>query len=669
MVQLHLLTNEKDDYNIKFLNEMVNCFNININRSREGHRFTEDLKHFASYMRMIGGRLNYISFRANNFGAVPSLSGIDQFIYKRKSEYIEGELRVKELAKYLSERNLPKYVSLSEDATRINGRVQYDAILNQIVGFKLPLDKNGLPIKGSFKARTVSEIEGYFFNRENGKENHPANYVNVVMAQTLSRNAAPFCLLFFGTDNRFSAMEVGLRWRAIALELNKYGIQVIAIGSDSDTRFNSVMRQILQFDKNLNIPYWFNARFDTDRCYYPVQDMVHIGTKLRNNCLNQRLKFGQHIITFDHLKYLIRNVTKEKHKLTMSMVQPTDRQNFNSVLCISNEKVISLLLKIPNTEGTVMYLRLIDKILRSFLDLTLKPLERIRNIWFALFMLRIWRQNINDTRGKSVDQFISHNCYSCIEINAHALVLIILYLKERKLDHLLCPELFGSQPCEGTFRQVRSFGSTYSTVVNCSLLEIRQRMSKIEYQNQILHVHLKDYNFPRLKIDSSSYFSQINKTGQLASHVIHQLPGKDDILAEIECAQLEAIEYASSLGVSVNGKLTCFIKNKIPAPDFFSLLHQNDAVDSADIDAIENAVRHMDISEENVDILQIYPDINLAPFTQKIDITSLNGHSFYIKIRNRIGQTFLITKHTLVWLLSKGTSKLSSDRIARVMAK
>lgn len=106
---------------------------------------------------------------------------------------------------------------------------------------------------------------------------------------------------------------------------------------------------------------------------------------------------------------------------------------------------------------------------------------------------------------------------------------------------------------------------------------------------------------------------------------------------------------------------------------FFFLPNQSDTVDNArenaDIDIIENAVRHMDISEENSEMLQMYPDINLAPFTQKVNITNLNEHSFYIKIKNRLGQIFLITKHTLVWLLSKGTSKLSSDRMARVMAK
>lgn len=644
-----------------------------MNKQKEAHRYSENVRHFASYMRMVGGRLNYITFHANNLGAVPSISGIDKFIQKQRSEFIEGEIRATALLNYLHERHLPKYVSLSEDATRINGRIQYDAKSNQIVGFKLPLNSNGVPICGSFRARTAAEIESYF-NNANGTENHPANYVNCVMAQPLCRMTAPFCLLFFGSSNKFSALEVNSRWKHIAAELSRHGIQVLSVGSDSDSRFNSAMRQILQFDQNSNvntdIPYWFNASCNDCYICYPVQDMVHIGTKLRNNCLNQRLKFGRHTITFDHLKYLIKHTTKEKHKLSMQMVQPTDRQNFHSVLQICSENVISVLSSVPNSEGTIMYLRMINKILRSYLDLTLNPLARIRAIWFSLFMLRIWRQNIKETNQKSVDQFISHNCYSCVEINAHSLVFIIIYLKERNLDHLFYPDLLGSQACESTFRQVRSFTSTYSTVVNFSLLEIQQRMSKIQYQNEIIYVHLKKYNFPRLSDESSSYFSQINKNGKHASYVTYTLPERDTIYKEIEYARLEAIEYAQSLGVSVEGKLTSFIRNKARTPDH---ILTNQVINNADIDSIdiiESAVQRIDLVDENSDdILRMYPDINLAEYRQKVDIESLNEHSFYIKVRNRIGRMFVVTKHTLVWLLSKTTTKLSSDRIRRVMAK
>lgn len=58
----------------------------------------------------------------------------------------EGELRCKELAKFLDDHNTKKEVWLSEDATAIVPKIKYDATTNQIVGILLPTNENGLPI-------------------------------------------------------------------------------------------------------------------------------------------------------------------------------------------------------------------------------------------------------------------------------------------------------------------------------------------------------------------------------------------------------------------------------------------------------------------------------------------------------------------------------------------
>lgn len=96
-IKLNPISETKDASNIDFLNEMVNCYNNNKNKPTSAYRYSENSKHFASYMRMIGGCLNYETFHANNFGAVPSISARDNFIRKRKSVFIEGAVRVKEL--------------------------------------------------------------------------------------------------------------------------------------------------------------------------------------------------------------------------------------------------------------------------------------------------------------------------------------------------------------------------------------------------------------------------------------------------------------------------------------------------------------------------------------------------------------------------------------------
>lgn len=119
----------------------------------------------------------------------------------------EGEFCFAELKTYLQERSLPMAVWISEDGTRITGRIQYNSRFNQVVGFVLPFDNNGLPIVGTFAATSSGKIREYF---QNGRI---ANYVYVIMAQPLQEGVPAFCLSFFGSDNRFTAIDVIRRWK------------------------------------------------------------------------------------------------------------------------------------------------------------------------------------------------------------------------------------------------------------------------------------------------------------------------------------------------------------------------------------------------------------------------------------------------------------------------
>lgn len=653
----------------RILTEMLSCFNSNIQSEKQAYRYTEDVKQYSAYMRIIGGRLSYETFQANAVSSVPNIRSVDRYISKIKSNTMEGVLRTEALLQYLNDHNVPKIVSLSEDATKITNRIQYDFPNNQLTGFVLPLNnESGMPLTGCYLARTAAEMERHFYDIETGIENSTASYVNVVMAQPLIRGIPPFCLLIFGTDSKYSSSDVAKRWSFIANELKKNNIEVAAFSSDSDPKFNLVMRQQLKLDgkyktsqdnqEESKFPEWFNAGW-SKMDYIPIQDPIHIGTKFRNRLLNGTLKFGQHIISVDHLISLINTFTKNKHNLCMSNVKPRDRQNFDSVLRICDDKVIDLLASVDGSEGTVLYLRIISSILRAFLDLRLTPLERIRNLWFSNFILRIWSAHIRSNENlRMKDHFITTNCYHCVEINSHSFVILMLYLKERKLDHLCLADMFGSQPCESIFRQIRSLSSTYSTVTNSSLLEIIQKMAKIELLNDISHIKLSHFNFPRIGVQSSSYYPTIDRNGVDSYNKTVQLPSQDEIFNEIEMAKLEAIEYAESLGVySENSENTffCQITKK-----------RSNAAGANDVPINENIS-----SEDNVDqdILKLFSEISLNECKEKVDPEKINQKSQYVKVRNSKGELFCVKKHTLCWILSKSTSKLSSDRLIRVMSK
>lgn len=190
-----------------FLRQLNDAADRNANRERGGYRFSRATKQFATYIRIIAGPLAYETLQRNLRCALPALVSVNRYIRKSKSKIIEGVPRIEELLVYLTSRDLPLKVSISEDATRIIGRVQYDSVTNQLMGFVLPVNKsNGMPIPFSFPAKNAESILSHF-----SKQNSTSQFLNVVMAQPLA-NAPPFALMVYGTDNKQSTNDIINRW-------------------------------------------------------------------------------------------------------------------------------------------------------------------------------------------------------------------------------------------------------------------------------------------------------------------------------------------------------------------------------------------------------------------------------------------------------------------------
>lgn len=644
----------------QFLKDMITCFRTNWNRLQQGFRYTDNIRLFCSYVRILSGKLAFETFKANTFVAVPSLRSIDRYIYKERSKIVEGELRSEQLREYLSSQGAIPMVHLSEDATAINGRVKLVRVEEsyEVSGFALPLDNNGMPILHSYPARKASEIESFFYDIETKKEKHPANFANVVMAQPVQKEIPAFNVLVYCSDGKYNAKHVLNRWKYIINELKKHGIQVGSFGSDCDPRCNAAMKQVIKLGVSPpHFPSWFNASISGEAPLIPIQDLPHIGTKFRNYLVSHQMKFGAHVVSVKHLMKLIELVPKEKNKLSATIIKPTDRMNFETVLKVYNCETIDLLEKhVEGSEGTVMYLKVLDCILRCFLDLRLSPLERVRYIWFALFILRIWRKSVLDKRGSTLKKhFMTSYTYTCVEINAHSLVLFMMFLKKNNMDNVFSPEILGSQQCEAIFRQIRSFSSTFSTVTDASICDILQKMSKIQLLNDITHIKLRSYNFPRIGKPSRSYYPKVDRNGHdVEERIGMQLPTLPEIIEAIELAKLEAQDYAASLGVEVMGELACEIKLR----QFNEIAIPNSSRITANAD-----------TDENADMLEMFSDINLSAYNQKIRLEDYDENGPYIKVQNTKNQVFYVKKPVLIWLLSKSTSKLSSDRLQRVMRK
>lgn len=95
---------------------------------------------------------------------------------------------------------------------------------------------------------------------------------------------------------------------------------------------------------------------------------------------------GNKVVSIVHIKMLLRLVPKEVHGLVHSDINPEDRQNYHSLEKIMEDLVLNAMkVNVADCEGTIMYLKLCKLITSSFTAPNLKPIERIYNIWYAVF--------------------------------------------------------------------------------------------------------------------------------------------------------------------------------------------------------------------------------------------------------------------------------------------
>ena len=131
-------------------------------------------------------------------------------------------------------------VTLSEDATAIIAKLEYDVTLNSIIGFSLPLGTNGLPDASDAVVLGAEQI----INKINIFEK--ATVAFVVMAQPLSDHVPPKRICSFGSNNRFTTINVHNPLSSIVKALHEIGVRVLNYSADADSRELKMMRDILK---------------------------------------------------------------------------------------------------------------------------------------------------------------------------------------------------------------------------------------------------------------------------------------------------------------------------------------------------------------------------------------------------------------------------------------
>lgn len=226
------------------------------------------------------------------------------------------------------------------------------------------------------------------------------------------------------------------------------------------------------------------------------------------------------------------------------------------------------------------------------------------------------------------ENFITSNAYVCIEINALYLVELIKIFRNKKIPELFIPTLFSSQPCEETFRQMRSMSTINYTKINFTLLELIHLIGRVKLQNDIIHSKLANVKvfFPRDRMNKA----RLNE---------FPLPSDVEIQNTIQLVKSEALHEAKKFGmiVSVEKIEYCNLTEIQAKP-----INETDMVSGDDCDDVTNM-----------------PEcLNLKDYSSQQKC--LDESSKFIEIKNNRGVSKVVRKSSLVWTLSNLKGALSA---------
>ncbi|CAF1409089.1 unnamed protein product [Rotaria sordida] len=417
---------------------------------------------------------------------------------------------------------------------------------------------------------------------------------------------------------------------------------------------------------------------------------------------------GNSCISIDYLSTLIQNVPKLRHGLVKSDIFPQDRQNFSSCVKICSGGVINNLTNVPNSEGIILYLRLLRSIIIAYNDKETTPIHRLYHAWFPVFVSRWWYTWIanmrkvdlddilyelsgikNNRKNKKHQFFITNNAYYCIEINANQLMYLALLVTEKKLPpEAMNVYLFSSQTCEGIFRSACSISGTFSSVVNFTVQEFFNRAQKLSLLNKIKteseffsmngtlvfpkhykqgkklkkHNIISNHNTLNVDIISNTILQAFND----ATNLIHGFKIKN-FLDEKKITNMKQL----------NSYIHNILTQRINIMDYSDLYEEKDETsDSEDeLDIVLNSENNAESEDQQYET----SCISSNEILNGLDGIKFSGMRVFDTVRPELaksffeveigGKTKFVHKQTACWIFTENKPVLLNDRLTRVMQK
>lgn len=437
--------------------------------------------------------------------------------------------------------------------------------------------------------------------------------------------------------------------------------------------------------------FWFKK---TGSVLY-IQDYIHVAVKLKSRLLKPSvvLPMGRFLAGSHHLKILLSTFSKDQHGIRHKDIDHRDKQNFEAVSRITAQCVFELLEQLPDAKGTMYFLKCLQYFVDAFLNKKLTPLQRIHKAWYVIFFLRYWHQWLSlNTKFTIRNNFITYNAHSCIELNGHALILLLFIMRDQVQNgsDLFVPWLLGSQACEQAFRAARSMTGSFSTIINFSILGLLRRLHRLQVQLE-LEAEMKEtgIQYPRVEAHMKKIgFSSMKGTMDLKSI------SDQDILAAVNDAKNEAANAIGELGMNFtdeeleeiiskpldetedhdddddnddddndgNGKEEAYAKEEtfVDKEDLLkdiSMMQKAGLIEEKTCDALQKRYKRVSTST-----IPMYTEITCDDKEQQ-----QKKFTQFVEVKHS-GKTFYIRKSSAVWLFQE-CEQVSTDRLFRVRSK
>lgn len=113
------------------------------------------------------------------------------------------------------------FVVLSVDDTKISERLRYDPQSNNVMGLQLPLNKDGVPIRGAFQFTTLADVQQFL------STSSMASYAKLMTITSLGPNSTTYHLVIYGTKGSDTSPDVNASCEFVQREFAKIGVTVL----------------------------------------------------------------------------------------------------------------------------------------------------------------------------------------------------------------------------------------------------------------------------------------------------------------------------------------------------------------------------------------------------------------------------------------------------------